>query len=335
MKLKHVTVAVAGIGLMFTACQKDQLISGNKTGKQPNETLKTTDLMAPFFTTNRENSIQTFTVSASTGGTITLASGSQLFITTNAFRNPNGGVTQGNVTIEVNEMYSRSQLLINNYPTESELNPDGSGGGPIATGGSFTFRMRNASGADVTAPAGNVLARIKGSLTGGISTDMEMWTGVVSTDQSRDNVWQNLGTVPTILSGTTYQFPVTARTTANIDSYQDWLNWINGAIVRVSLPVGLDDSNTEVYMTYKNRPGILTSLDKFVPATASSVAYWTEDNTYLDAGQEGSIIVVSMKDGSLKAKIQSYTLVDGQTEQITSVSATTVSDLETAIDALP
>jgi type IV secretory pathway VirB2 component (pilin) len=335
MKLKHVTVAVAGIGLMFTACQKEQPIPGSKTAKQPNGTLKTTDLMAPFFATNRENNTQTFTVSAGTGGTLTLASGSQLIIAPSAFRNPNGGVTQGNVTIEVNEMYKRSELLANNFPTESALNSDGSGGGPIATGGSFTFRMRNASGADVTAPVGNVLAQIKGSLTGGISTDMEMWSGVVSTDQSRDNAWQNLGSAPVIIGGTTYQFPVTARTTANIDSYQDWLNWINGAIVRVTLPTGLDDSNTEVYMTYKNRPGILTSLDKFVPATASSAAYWTEDNTYLDAGQEGSIIVVSMKDGSLKANIQSYTLVTGQTEHVTSVSATTLSDLKIAVDALP
>lgn len=335
MKSAQLLLAGFGIGLMLTACQKDQhLIQGST----PHSSLKsdTAEEIDAFFDANRSSNFQSFSVNAQSGGTFTTTNGTALTITPNAFRNLDGSDVNGNVSIRILENYLRSDMLLNNMVTESMPDASGTGSLPIKTGGSYIIEMQNDQGQEVVAVSGGFTISAPGENTGGINPSMTLWTGMDSPSQARDIAWQNTNATPA-MTNTTYEVPVTVSERINIDSWEDWLNWMNGTIfLRVTLPSGFDNGNTEVFYTMNNERQSLGSLDRFIDGNNTSANSWTENNAYFSPGQSGNIVVVSTAGGMLRSQIVPFTIQNNTTiVQVNNLTETTTAELAATVNNLP
>jgi hypothetical protein len=71
-----------------------------------------------FFEANAPK-YESFTVDASAGGTITTSKGTKINFPANAFKNAAGQTVSGNVTVDVKDILSASDMLLGNRPTEA------------------------------------------------------------------------------------------------------------------------------------------------------------------------------------------------------------------------
>ena len=199
--MKHffkTSLIIFGIALMtLFACKKD-----NET-----DPLSGPTNMKEFFSEN-EPANQRFTVNSSTGGSITGSKGTEITIPPNAFKKADGTPVTGNVTIELKELFEKSEMILSDKPTVSY-------GQILVSGGEFyisasqngeELRLNNTS-LSVSTP------------TDSIDYNMNLFTGV-STDTGFSWIPANQGTNPDTMRFQT-SFPYSYL--YEIDS----LGWIN------------------------------------------------------------------------------------------------------------
>lgn len=87
-----------------------------------------TNSLGDFYTTN-EVQLQTYTINGLTGGTITSPNGTKLVIPALCFRNYSGKVVTGKVTVQFKDIYTKSDMLLNQvystFQDGSNLKSDG------------------------------------------------------------------------------------------------------------------------------------------------------------------------------------------------------------------
>jgi hypothetical protein len=339
MKLKKLTAA-ACIGMMLLACQKENHGTGTAqkvTGKQKSDK----DVMAEFFAQNRENNTQSYTFDADKGTQIRTEHGAQLFIDGSVLVDANGNQAHGDISVSLLEVYNRKDGIFNNLTTQHILTEEdvasGVNSGVLLTGGAFMLTMTNADGVRVTAPNGGAQMVVPANLTGGADPDMGMWEGVVATIQPRDNNWIRRPQAQ-IEVGADYSFPIPGWDWWNIDHYMN----LGGPFttLEADLPVGYDEDNAEIFLVYSGIPNSFSSMDVFVPATASSTAYWKEHGNVIaggniQIGRQGHFVVVAMLNGVLYSEIKPFTIVPNHFEHFTNLAPTTSAALAAAIQALP
>jgi hypothetical protein len=321
MNLKQVTVATACIGLMLAACQKEKqpaISTGNTSSGQ----LKAASPISSFFANNQNNATQHFFVDPQVGAHLYGSQGTELIIPANALHDGNNVVLTEQVTVSLNEIYSLSNMVLSNIPTEALS------GAAITTGGAFSVEFSTASATPVTFVVGTIHAIVPGANTGGVDAAMTIWKGGTSNIQAGDNAWTDQGTVPQIV-GNTYDFPLPAQQWVNVDRFYtgDFAPW------RVVMPQGFNPSNTEVFVAMNGIKNRLVSLDVYEAAAASGS--WSEDIPYSAPGQQGNIIVVNIQNGQLRTKIQPFTVGANSTVQVSGLTANTVAGLQDQINSLP
>jgi hypothetical protein len=143
------------------SCKKD------KTTVNPTTTPTTTgnySSVGNFFAVNC-SPMQTYTISAASGGSFTTPNGTIVTVPANAFITQNGGAVTGNVTINFKDVYKKSDMVLNKLSTNLF------GGGLMKSAGMFYIKAMQGTQA-LMISAGNKIS-IKQPLNG-LSVDNQM-----------------------------------------------------------------------------------------------------------------------------------------------------------------
>jgi hypothetical protein len=91
------------------------------------DTVAVDDSYATFISANTD-AVQTFTVDAATGGSITAKRGTKIIFPPNAFANPDNSITTGNVLVTVKEALLKKQWILEGLSTTAQTDMLVSGG---------------------------------------------------------------------------------------------------------------------------------------------------------------------------------------------------------------
>lgn len=336
MKLNQVTVAVVCVGMTLAACQKTkQPVAANH--------LKGTDDIETFFETNRADGEESFSVDPAKDTHLYASDGTEILIDAGAIQTPTGGTLTEGVELKLNTIYTRSAMLKYNMPTETASDDAETAGLPLETGGSFGISIKTESGADVSIVEGGITIIAPAALTGGMNTSMSLWEAAQSADQERDMFWVSSAATLGFSGTTSYQLPLPSNKPILSDFWDDkWYvntDWcftgksVGSLIPQVTLPSGYTPTNTEIFIARKDHPASLTSLDVYTLGDAGE--YWTDNIGYLTADETAFVIVVAIVDGNLHANITEFYAAANQTINITSIPLTSLTSLQSDVDALP
>ncbi|MBX9782359.1 MAG: hypothetical protein K2X48_03600 [Chitinophagaceae bacterium] len=110
-------IVMAGI-LTLASCKKNREDNSIK-----NSDVKIGYEQAKKFFESNAPQYESFSFDASAGGTITTSKGTKINFPANAFKNAAGQTINGNVTVDVKDILSASDMLLGNRPTEANGQP--------------------------------------------------------------------------------------------------------------------------------------------------------------------------------------------------------------------
>jgi len=327
MKTTKLILALGIFAMTFIACN-------------PKEDQPTRENSGSQLTALRENllndAMQTGTLDAATGGTLTGSQGTQFVFPANAFQDGSGNLITGAVNIEYAEFYKRSDMVLMNKPTMGEL--PGGNKAWLVTGGEFyvkvtqtscsceiqitnPYEIKTNSNADVTAFDTNMIG-FRGEIVDDELTWIQMAGGATG-----------LAFVPVGVRGTTtghYYYSV-------FSSENGWTNIDRFAAdprpkttLEVAVPSGFDDENCTVFLSVDGDDAGIATLDVY------NAGVFSEHYGELPIGLEAHLIFISVDDDdTIRHQIKAITVTVGQQEHIDNITTISQTDLQTAIDALP
>lgn len=312
-------------GLTFTSCRKED-----------DSPVPDGDALATLFSDNRAESLQTFTLNATTGGTITGSEGTQVTFLPNSI-GLNGTPVTGNVTIQLIEIYDRASMLVNNMPT-SGIKPNGDGEALKSGGEFFLNAVQGNNQLELLLPAEiqsrNVdpadFENFQVFRAGDNQDDTDLWkeadeNGDGETDDARAREGQGA-------NGTYVLYNVFNTSSFGWTNLDRWYNYSGATTpLYVDVPEGFDGDNCEVYLTYDGEPTALARMDIY----DESLEMFTEHYGRIPVGQAVHFILVAEINGVLNYTIQAATIVNNHIEVMADPQPTTQSQLEALINALP
>lgn len=322
MKATSFLTWIGIIGIALASCKKkttDPTTSVNNSG---------TSQLATFFDGNVTDKTQHFTMDASTGGIIHGSQGTTVMIYGNTLKDASGNLVSGNVTIDLLEIYNRADMVLLNKPTMGIL-PNGDKSALVSKGEYYLKITANGTavnannGVYVFVPVDNIAGTAAGmSLFDGTFTDGNLAWNLVedSVDIVQDSVGGQMGSYYQILEN---QWGWT-----NVDRFYN--DPRPKTSLKVKLPTGFDNTNSEVYLSYDGEPGTLAALDVF-----TTDGYFSEHYGQIPIGLDVHFIAVTMINGQLNYAIQGTTITNGHIENINAFTPITQTDLANLINALP
>lgn len=245
---------------LFMACKNDDPV--DPTGKS----------LKQLFESNRKQN-QQFQVTASSATTITGEQGTKVTIPGNAFTDKSGNPVTGTVIVEMQEIFSKGEMILSGKPTMAK------GGYPLISGGEiFLNAMQNNDTLIL-----NKLVQVQVP-TQTVDTEMSIFVG--STDADGNFVWDWSDTA-FFQQGTVYFFSTDTLGWINIDKYY---YSPNATTVTVNLPAGFSSATSDVNLVDNDEATVL-SLRTEDPSV------YTIDR--IPEGANMTLLVVSEKDGKL------------------------------------
>ncbi len=317
MKAIKLITYVACSGIILSSCKKDD------QDPQPNGVQ-----LHSFFNSNVSNNTQTFTVNATTGGSVVGNKGTRILIYPESLTDMSGNPVTGNVTVHLVEIFDRASMVLMNKPTNGKL-PNGNTS-TLISGGEYYLKITQ-NGQELNTTTG-VLVSIPTDNTGGPDLNMALFDGAMELG----NFWWNqvedtVAVMQDSIGGTwttTYEILDGNWGWTNVDRFYD--DPRPKTTIKVKLPEGYDNTNSEVYITYDGEPTALAAMDIF-----TEEGYFSEHYGLIPIGLEVHFIAVTMIDGQLHYAIQGATITDGHVQNITSFAAITQTELATLINSLP
>ncbi|MEZ0005476.1 hypothetical protein ABH942_000827 [Flavobacterium sp. 28YEA47A] len=269
---------------------------------------------------------QVFTIDPTTVNYITTTQGIELTFTSGAFLLNSAPVT-GPVTVEVIEIYNRGDMLVTDKPTVAKLPGNNF---EILTSGGELYVNAKQNGQQLTT-SGYVL-QIPAALTGGIDTDMSVFTGEFLPDGNffwiPINQWDlafGNGAAPAYTTFSS-NFGWT-----NIDKF--YSNPNPKTNINVIPPVGYTNANSKVFLSIDG------DMNSLVNLIGDSLTQTFTFNSYpaFPIGLECHIIFISEEDGIWKYGIKPTTIqANGSyTFSASELSTSTEANLVQIINNLP
>lgn len=325
------TLLVGGILALGTvSCSDDDTSSTEPEVVKPGPD----DSVNPAFKENLAAMKQTFTLDAATGGEVYGEQGTTIRIYGNSLVKANGDAVTGTVTLELIEIYKKSDMLLTKLATRGRTSE-----GDIATlvsGGEFYVNaMQNGDTLEVNgtyqilAPTAN---------TGGDDTDMRPFKGVEECDDDGcDVIWQQQDRDIKIDKGANGQ----GDALSVYYVFQSQFGWTNidrwysdprpKTTLFVDVPEGYNNTNCSIYLSYDGEPTALALFDVY----DSNTGLFTEHYGQIPIGLEVHFVMVSVIDGQWYYAIQAATIGANHTETITALEPITEEALATLVDDLP
>lgn len=315
-KMKILVTAMLGVTLAVVSCKKDE----------PNE--PTTDptvnpsaqALGDFFRENTNNKVQTFTIDAENGGSITGNEGTAINFSANSFEDQSGAIVSGDIDLEVIEIFSKAEMITMNKPTMAN-HPSG-GLAPLISGGQFKITasqngeeldLREGFNYYVNAPAPD-----------GVDPNMEVFYGE---DESDTVVWNQADSSLVFGQGNEYM------------AYFDSLNWVNldyfmnqqgqQTTVQVEVPQGFNSQNCALFISFDGLNSLAT-LNNGTDNVFTSGSYYT-----LPVGIDVHFVALSFINNEPHVAIVSTQITNNHYEVIQQLTQTTTSQLDTDLSNLP
>jgi hypothetical protein len=290
----------------------------------------------------RDAHTQNYDVNTSDWNTIDGEQGSTLFFEPSSFLRSDGTLAEGDVQVELIEIFDKGSMLVNDMPTTGKQ-ADGqhaqliSGGEHYIAASQDGEELRLNGTFQLTAPT---------ELTGGPDTAMnffraEVEEGVPAGKDDR-GVWVEEG-----LREDAFGIGDGGGTDGADTAYwviSDQFGWSNidrwytdprpKTTIHVDVPDGWDDTNAAVYLSYDGEPTALARMDTYDDATG----LFSEHYGMIPIGLEVHLIFVTESEGDWSYAVQGTTIVDGHLTAFDSPDdfiETTTDGLVTVINALP
>ena len=320
--------------LLFTSCEvsddMDPIIIDDNQGEV---TLLGGQELEDGIQQARQDRMQTFTIDASTGGTIIGEDYTSIYFFPNSFLDQNGDTVTGSVDIELIEIYTRADMVLTKLPTNGRR--DNGDVEALQSAGEFFINARQ-NGSDLQTTGYTIFAP-----NDTFDPEMALFVAENCDAVECDVVWderpgadgngvgQGEGQGPDGNYVTGYQ---TFRDEFGWTNLDRWYNFEGPkTIVFADVPEGYDDSNSNVYIAYEGEPGSLALLDIY----DTNQELFTEHYGQIPVGQNVHFIFVSIQNGDYVYAVQSTTIVDNHIEVFTNPQTTTEAGLIAIINALP
>jgi hypothetical protein len=273
------------------------------------------------------------TMSASEGGTI-IGANTRFRFSPNAFTDAAGNIVSGNVQLEIQEFYTKAQMILGNKATMSA-------DGPLDSRGEVYINATQ-NGQQLNLKPGSAIIQFEATaynepmslFTGVVSGDVEniMWTPVdssvvfpsftTSVDTIADttpvpqvvfidpmaNVWDTL-----------YTFPFTNFGWINCDDFPAYPK----TNMTVNIPSGYTSGNTILYVAFNSIRGVMNAN--------------YSNNTFMcysaPIGQQATIVALNYHDGSWYSSFTPITITTNHVQTL-SFSPTTIAEYTVQVNTL-
>jgi hypothetical protein len=286
--------------LVFTACNKDE---DPVVESSPVPTPSVSNPLLALFQSHVTDATQRFAVQASSGGFIQGTKGVQVFIAPNAFKDQNGQVVTGEVTVELVEAVDVSDMLWLNKQT---VGMDNGVPKPLVSGGQFYLNATQ---------AGQQLALVPGSTNISVPANnpdpsMELFSGTVDADGVI--LWTPFGQNGADLDtdSLAYTFPNDSLGWINCDYFNSW--GVPLTRITVDVPAEHNGANTLVWVVFPS----INSLTG-VGFAAGDGVFQTSSGYAAPTGMDVVIVGFALIDNVYYSSFTNTTLVPDHTEQIT------------------
>ena len=285
----------------------------------------------------RDDMTQTFTADAQTFAQVRGESGTIVFLWPNSLEHADGTPVEGQVDIELIEIYNKADMLLTDVPTNG-LNANGEVA-QLVSGGEFYVNARQDGQDLVLNQAYMVVAPT--DLTGGPDMDMELFKIKEDGPDGKD-LWveaEPVGNEEQVDVGKgdadgasgEYSFLTQEFGWSNID------RWYSDprpkTTIHVDVPNGWDDENSAVFLSYDGE-NTLARFDTYDDTTE----LFSEHYGLIPIGLEVHVIFMTESEGTWSYAIQETTIVDNHVTTFSTPDDFLETDTEglvAAIDALP
>ncbi len=284
------------------------------------------------FSDNRTASVQTFTLDATTGGTIEGEHGTRVTFGPSAL-GADGQLVDGDISVQLVEVYDRASMLLNNRST-SGVRENGDVEA-LKSAGQF-FINASQDGTDLTI-VGLVMVDSRPIDPAELDTDMRLFVAGTELDDTEN--WEAANAAPdgqnevgirdTPDGFVSYSFVIGEFGWTNLDRWYDFPGDLTELFVQA--PDGYTGDNSALFLTYDGEPTALASMDVY----DEGLGMFTEHYGRIPVGQQVHFILVSEIDGQLHYAIQGATIGVDHIEVMAEPTPGSQADLQAAINALP
>ena len=308
------------------------------------ETATTTTNNAVVFTDGIKNLVNsnqprkiTTTISAGNGATL-IGANTRFIFYPGAFKDANGNTVTGNVNIEIQEFYTKAQMVLGNKVTMSTQGLLESRGEVYVNATKNGQQLRIRQGYATIQFAGN-----------SFNQPMGLFTGTVSGDLNDVNWTQNMTIAPTnAFQGCSYdsvnppQFIDSAGNASICDTLYtfpiDSFGWINcdyfmrdnyGALTNltINVPSGYDNTNTKVYVVF-------TTINSVASVYSyTNGAFLLSGGYQVPVGLQATIVALAYNNGQWYSSFTPITITNNHVASL-SFSATTIAGYVAQVSTL-
>jgi len=324
---KFVVVLLAGLAITITSCKKDTTSPSEEetTPSSPSTpTLNKANVIALL--NNLATPLETYTVDAGNLDTYYCANGTIIDIYPDAFLTQAGTIVTGVVTIEVKDILSKKDMILNNAIPVSNGQLLVSGGEVYfnATQGGQKLKINPASSVNIKVPA----------YSNASSQMLEFYAQGSANLSNSDLNWLTATATNTIAVDTTfghiyYKFDTDSVRWVNCDFFYQ----LPGAKTSctVNLPGNFNNSNSVVFLSM-NGATILGRLNSSY--TSVSQEFHSYENS-IPEGVAYTISVISFDGTSYYYETQAVTMATNMIINMPALTLTTKSQIETNLNSLP
>lgn len=324
----NMKTAFAGVALLsisvINGCKKETaappVVTNTNTTSNYN--------LGAFFSQNGVP-IQTYNINALSGGSFTTPKGTVVNIPANAFNTSNGTAYTGNVTIKFRDIYTKSDMLLSNVPTNT------SQGSPLKSGGEF-FIKAVASNGSALQLNGSAPIKVKQPLNGWkldsamapfSNGDTAIITGIAGgwgPAPWSDSV--NYTALNYVFTLYTFTYPIDSGSWCNSDNSQYFSAYPQVQFTIQSSDDSINPANTNVYLLFN---GINSMVHVYYGNTVSGIASFPY--FYAPQGLKCTVVAIqSLSNGRLRSAFVPTTITSGGTVNFTG-TPTTLSAFKTTL----
>ncbi|WP_229791240.1 hypothetical protein [Winogradskyella epiphytica] len=294
---RNVIGVIAMTAILFTNCESND----DATHEGFVETPPTAQEFENIRAIALDNHTQIFNFNADDGYiTLTSEKGVDIQINANCLSH-NGNPVSGDVTLEYVEIFEKGNMLTTNKPTMGRL-PDG-GKALLITGGEFYLEARQ-NGNILETTCGYQLV-VPSDLTNGPDQGMTLWNGVIDDNGNLtwDEIVDDAAGGGLFMEDTSYYVLAEGFGWTNIDRF--YSDPRPKTQLQVQPPIGYNDENSDVYLSYDGERPALAQLDTF----DDSLNVFSEHYGQIPIGLECHLIFVTESNGQWRYAIKPVTIV--------------------------
>ncbi len=321
---------LAGLAVIVTSCKKDTLNTSDGGPTQPTPTFSNANAVALL--NNLATPLETYTINAANYHSFTCTNGTMINIFPNAFLTQSGAAVTGVVTIEVKDILSKKDMILNNAMPISN-------GQLLVSGGEVYFNATQNGQKLKMNPASYVNMKVPTGIAP--SNQMLEFYSLGSSNLATTNLnWE------TVTDSITNPIAVTTTTAGGFGSYYDFncdsVTWTNcdyfystpGAktTCTVNLTGSFDNSNTVVFMAMNG----VNTMAKINSAsyTATSQSFVSYNNS-MPEGVSYTVVAISFDGTNYYYTSQVITLTTDMIINLPILTQRTKAQIQTNLNTLP